>query len=94
MSQINPFVGSILQASAAQKVASDTRDQAVRRTQRLRHNAVPDEDEVVLQVENADQISPSGDALQRQKQQRHAELHRRASQDESADAGDGLDITA
>ncbi|HMO25854.1 MAG TPA: hypothetical protein PKB10_06255 [Tepidisphaeraceae bacterium] len=94
MSQINPFVGSILQASAAQKVASDTREQAVRKTQRLRHNAVPDEDEVILQVENADQINPSGDALQREKQQRQREPHRRAAGDVSADAGDGLDITA
>lgn len=64
MSQLNPLIGSILQSSQAQRLQSERRDDRVRRSQQARRIVAADPDPEIVQVENADELEPSGDALQ------------------------------
>jgi hypothetical protein len=67
MSQLNPFIGSILQTPQAQRLQSELRDDRVRRTQQARRNAAAGAEPDAIPVENADELDPSGDALHRQR---------------------------
>lgn len=67
MSQLNPFIGSILQTPQAQRLQSELRDDRVRRSQQARRNTAANAGTDPLAVENADELDPSGDALHRQR---------------------------
>jgi len=67
MSQLNPFIGSILQTPQAQRLQSELRDDRVRRTQQARRNAAASAEPDAIPVENPDELDPTGDALHRQR---------------------------
>jgi hypothetical protein len=56
MSQMNPVTGSILQTSVMQKQQTGEKVQQARHQQDLRKNVAAREDEVDLQVQNAEEL--------------------------------------
>jgi hypothetical protein len=58
MSQINPFAGSILQSTQAQRHQATERDHQVRRAHESSKNSALSADELEHQVESSEELTP------------------------------------
>lgn len=96
MSQINPFTGSILQSTQAQRIQADDKSRQVRFAQARTRNASAQSDTYEPAVENAAEVQPVDEEAQQRKEQREREKKREADQDEAQDDAQKksrLDIT-
>lgn len=96
MSQLNPFIGSILQTPQAQRLQSEQRDARVRRAQQAKRNSAAGPDEDVVQVEGADELDPAGDALQRRREKPRPPTDPRQDdrEDDDSEPSPRLDVRA
>lgn len=95
MSQINPFTGSILQTTQAQRLQADDKDRQVRRAAERVKNAALTDDELDHQVESSDHVTATNPEEQRDRKFKRP-THR-GKHDASDDADDDtprLDVTA
>ncbi|HMB95189.1 MAG TPA: hypothetical protein VKK61_04045 [Tepidisphaeraceae bacterium] len=94
MSQINPFVSSILQTPLAQRQQSDDRDRQVRKANDLEKDAALTDDQLEHQVESSEEVTP---IKEQEKQERRFKRykHDHSSDDEEESGEDPhLDLTA
>ena len=56
MTQVNPFVGAILQSTQLQRSQAAEKDRQVRRAQTLAKNVAAEDDKLEHQVESADDL--------------------------------------
>jgi hypothetical protein len=83
MSQINPFTGSILQSTQAQRQQATEKDRQVRRAQEQVRNSSLTEDTVEHQVESSEELHPVQD------DQRHERRFKRSKQQQHSQTDDG-----
>jgi hypothetical protein len=92
MSQINPFTGSILQSTQAQRQQAAERDRQVRRANEQARNSALTQDTTEHQVESSEELHSVQD------EQRHERRFKRSKHKPKAKAADDekprLDLTA
>ena len=66
MSQINPFIGSAIQATGVQRTQANDKDRQLRRTADLQKNAGLTEDRCEHAVESAEAVDPAHDESKEQ----------------------------
>lgn len=95
MSQINSFMGSILQAPHVQRQQSVEKDRQVRQATDIAKNAALTEDQLDHQVENAEELTPihKDGEHDRNYKRRRGEPHPAPSDDDDSDTKH-LDLTA
>jgi hypothetical protein len=96
MSQINPIMGSLVGAPAAQRLAESEKSRQIRHSSDLRKNtAANSEEEVEESVASADAVEAAGDGQQNRKQGKGTYSRQKPQEpQEEADNPDGLDLTA
>ena len=93
MSQINPFIGSVLQAPSAQRAAAADKDRQLRKASDLQKNAGLSEDRFEHAVESAEALDPAHDEQKQEpKKKRPAKAPKKKS--ESDEDEPRLDLTA
>lgn len=92
MSQINPFIGSILQSPAAQRQAAADRDKQMRRAADSAKNAYLTEDRLELSIESTDKPEETGDEQKRRNEQQ--KKRKQSDEQPPEESTDRLDITA
>lgn len=95
MSEITPFIASVLQSPGVQKQQAAEKTSQIRRQQELRRNVAAEGDRYQRVVESPEEIKPIHDERDdardhRRKRQRHSPNH--ASED--GDPPPHLDVTA
>ena len=90
MTQINPFIGSIIQSTQVQRTQSAEKDRHVQRVQTRAKDSAAAGDQFEHQVESADALSEIHDEDPRQPQQRKPRPPRKPTAPPSAD-GEGDD---
>ena len=93
MSQINPFVGSVVQTGSVQRSQATDKDRQLRRTSDLQKNAGLSGDRFEHAVESAEALDPihdeqKNDSKKKRQQQKHPK------RDDKQDEEPGLDLTA
>ena len=96
MSQINPFIGSILQATDVQRQQADTKDRRLRRVADLAKDSALVDDQLEHQVESSDAVAPvhaDGEHPEhtRKKPRKHPDD---SDHDDADDSPPHLDLTA
>lgn len=95
MSQINPFINSILQAPQVQRSQAAERDRQIRRVHDLQKNAALEGEEHQHEVESAEAVSAVQDDQPRKPNLRKRPRRRPHDEtDEQADGESHLDVTA
>ena len=93
MSQINPLVGSIVQATGVQRSQAADKDRQLQRSADLKKNAGLSEDRFEHAVESAEALDPVHDEQKKdQKQKRRP--NQQQTEEQSPDDESGLDLTA
>ena len=93
MSQINPFIGSVLQSPGVQRAAASDKDRQLRKANDLQKNAGLSGDRFEHAVESAEALDPAHDEKKQEpKKKRPAKPARKKS--ESGDDKPRLDLTA
>ena len=90
MTQINPFIGSIIQSTQVQRTQSAEKDRHVQRVQTRAKDSAAAGDQFEHQVESADALSEIHDEDPRQPQQGKPRPRRKPTAPPSAD-GEGDD---
>jgi hypothetical protein len=94
MSQIDPFIGSAIQATGVQRAQAAEKDRHLQRAQDLKKNAGLSGDRFEHAVESAEEIDPTHDE-QKQNPNKKREPRKRAPRDDSQDDQEPrLDLTA
>jgi hypothetical protein len=95
MSQINPIMGSLVQATAVQRLQENEKTRQVRHSSDLRKNAAAtSEEEVEESVISADELTATGDEKQNPKQRKPTYSRRKPEESDEPETTDGLDLTA
>ena len=96
MSQINPIMGSLVGAPAAQRMAESEKSRQIRHSSDLRKNTAADsEEEVEESVASTDELQATGDGQQHRKQRKGTySRHKPEEPQEESENPDGLDLTA
>ena len=95
MSQINPIMGSLVQAPAAQRLQETEKARQNRHAADLRKNtAANSQEEVEESVASADELQAAGDEQQNPRQKKGTYSRRKPHEEEEPDKPDGLDLTA
>jgi hypothetical protein len=95
MSQINPFIGSILQSTHVQRQQAAERDRQIRRIQDLEKNAALESDKLEHQVESSEGVSAIQDEESTNPRRKRRGAARHATEQQCDDQDDPhLDITA
>jgi hypothetical protein len=93
MSQINPFVGSVLQAPGVQRSQASDKDRQLRRAADLEKNAGLSEDRFEHAVESSEEVDPIHDE-QKQDPKKKRQPHKQPTEEQQANEEPGLDLTA
>ena len=94
MSQINPFIGSAIQASDVQRAQATDKDRHLQRSQDLKKNAGLSGDRFEHAVESSEEIDPIHDE-QKQDAKKKRQSHKHPNQDDSqTEEPPRLDLTA
>ncbi|MGH7178140.1 MAG: hypothetical protein ACREJC_12230 [Tepidisphaeraceae bacterium] len=94
MTQINPFVGSILQSPQAQRQQSTERAEHVRRSQESQKNSGLDSDQFEHQVESSDSVTPLHDQQKQDSRKRRKPARKPPAKIDAHNEPPGLDLTA
>jgi hypothetical protein len=95
MSQINPFIGSILQTPQVQRQQSVEKDRQVQRNAEQAKDAALTDDRLEHQVESSEELTPVHEQERRERRFKRQQQHPKS--DESKDEGQEdshLDLTA
>jgi hypothetical protein len=93
MTQINPFIGSILQSTQAQREAATEKSAQVRRQQNAEKAAGALGDEFDHQVESSDAVTPVHEEHKQQSQKKREGPHQHPKPDDE-EVDPHLDLTA
>jgi hypothetical protein len=95
MTNINPFIGSVLQSTHVQRLQAADKDRQIRRQQDLEKNAALESDKLEHQVESAEQLNPihDDDSTNPRRRPRNSQPHKQSS-DPKDSGGSHLDVTA
>jgi hypothetical protein len=95
MSQINPIMGSLVQAPAAQRLQESEKARQIRHASDLRKNtAASSSEEVEESVASADELQATGDEQKNSEQKKKNYSHNKPQDPEPAEPFDSLDLTA
>ena len=95
MSQINPIMGSLVQAPAAQRLQENEKSRQIRHASDLRKNtAASNEEEVEESVASADELQATGDEKQNPQQKKKNYSRHKPDDQEPPEPFDSLDLTA
>jgi hypothetical protein len=93
MSQINPFVSSILQTPLAQRQQSAAKDREIRKAQDLEKDTALTDDQLEHQVESSEELTPMQE--KERQERRFKRSHHKADHpfEEDDEADPHLDLT-
>ena len=95
MSQINPIMGSLVQAPAAQRLQEGEKSRQIRHASDLRKNtAASTSEEVEESVASADELQAAGDEKQDPQQKKKNYSRHKSQEPELPDPSESLDLTA
>jgi hypothetical protein len=95
MSQIDPIMGSIVQAPAAQRLQESEKSRQIRHSSDLRRNATADsEEEVQESVSSPDELQPSPDQQKKGQKRKGTYSRQKPPKPQEDEHPDGLDLTA
>jgi len=95
MTQINPFIGSVLQSTHVQRLQAAEKDRQIRRQQDLEKNAALESDKLEHQVESAEQLNAIHDEESTNPRRKRRSRSGHGNPTRDSDSNDPhLDITA
>ena len=94
MSQIDPFLGSILQAPYVQQQVATDKDRQVRRTSDLEKDAALEEDQLEHQVESSEEVTPINEQQKQNRDFRRSKHEHTEESDDQTGEEPHLDLTA
>jgi hypothetical protein len=94
MTQINPFIGSILQATDVQRQQSEDKDRQLRRKTDLEKNAGLSGDRFEHAVESTDAVDPIHDEKKEGQKKKEQHAKKQTGEDQDGDSESHLDLTA
>ena len=92
MSQINPFIGSAIQATGVQRTQANEKDRQLRKSADLQKNAGLTGDRFEHAVESAESVDPAHDEQKKEPKKKRPSTKR--AKEEPASEEPGLDLTA
>lgn len=93
MSQINPFIGSAIQATGVQRTAATEKDRQLRRSADLQKNAGLTSDRFEHAVESAEALDPIHDE-QKKDPKKKRQPHKQSKEQPHDEEEPRLDLTA
>ncbi|HEX3357821.1 MAG TPA: hypothetical protein VHS31_12690 [Tepidisphaeraceae bacterium] len=94
MTQINPFIGSVLQATDVQRQQSDDKDRQLRHQTDLEKNAGLLGDRFEHAVESAQAVDPIHDEQKENPRQKQQHPKKKTDEDDDDNSESHLDLTA
>jgi hypothetical protein len=94
MSQINPFTGSILQTTQAQRLQATDKDRQVRRAREIVKNSALTEDQLEHQVESSEELTPTDKEQKHERRFKRPKHHAPDPKSKPDDEEPHLDLTA
>lgn len=94
MSQINPFLGSILQSPQVQRQQAVEKDRLVRRARDVAKNAALLDDQLQHQVESSEELKPIQEDQKHERRFKRPKHHDEAGKETKEDEKPRLDLTA
>lgn len=94
MSQINPFVGSILQSPQVQRQQAVEKDRLVRRAREAAKNAALLDDQLEHQVESSEELKPIQEDQKHERRFKRSKQHHDADSESKEEEKPRLDLTA
>jgi hypothetical protein len=94
MTQINPFVGSVVQASGVQRTQASEKDQQLRRAADVQKNAGLAGDRFEHAVESAEAVDPVHDEQQKNPKKKRPPNKKSKKSTDDQDQEPRLDLTA
>lgn len=94
MSQINPFTGSILQATNVQRTQAAEKDRALQRVREIQKNSAQGMDQFENQVESAEAIDTDDHQEQTDPRKRKPRRGKQGPQDDGSEDSPKLDLRA